>query len=124
MHKLYELKEKLIKELEGYAENGKYSKEDVEAIKYMASAVDHLCNIIDDVDGMEYSGMTYSDGSMPGYGRSYARGRRGNVRRDAMGRYSRSGDVVSQLESIMENAPDERTKHEMRKFIDKMESIM
>lgn len=30
--KLYELKEKLIKELEEYAQNGKYSKEDVETI--------------------------------------------------------------------------------------------
>ena len=44
--KLYELKEKLLKELEEYAQNGKYSKEDVETIKYMASAVDHICNIV------------------------------------------------------------------------------
>ena len=32
MHKLYELKEKLMRELEDYSENGKFSKEDVEAI--------------------------------------------------------------------------------------------
>ena len=32
MHKLYELKEKLMKELEDYADNGKFSKDDVEAI--------------------------------------------------------------------------------------------
>lgn len=137
MHKLYDLKEKLIKELEGYADNGKYSKEDVEAIKYMASAVDHLCNIVEEMDD-EYSNAYYGGrggnrSGMPGGSyesyRSYARGRRGNVRRDAMGRYSSEGnysraDVMSQLEDLMEQAPDERTRQEMQKFLTKMESMM
>ncbi len=35
MHRLYDLKEILIKELEDYAENGKFSKDDVESIKYI-----------------------------------------------------------------------------------------
>ena len=54
MNELYELKEKLMRELEDYSKNGKFSKEDVEIIKYMASAVDHLCNIVEREDG-EYS---------------------------------------------------------------------
>lgn len=138
MHKLHELKEKLIKELEGYAENGKYSKEDVEAIKYMASAVDHLCNIVEDMDDEEYSGrMYYDDGmgmggrSMRSYRRdgSYARGRGRNAKRDAMGRYASAdgysrGDVIAQLEDIMAQAPDDRTRREMQTFITKMEGMM
>ena len=76
MHKLYELKEKLLDELEAYAENGKYSKEDVESIKYMASAVDHLCNIMEEMDGGEYSG---SDGGSY-RGGSYRGGRGGSYR--------------------------------------------
>ena len=128
MHKLYELKENLIKELEGYAKSGKYSKEDIEVIKYMASAVDHLCNIIDGDE--EYSGNMMYDGSMRSYygpimpgTTSYARGRGRNAKRDAMGRYS-SGDIIDQLEDLMKEAPDERTRQEMQKFITKMESMM
>lgn len=51
---------------------------------------------------------------------SYARGRRGNVRRDSMGRYSRSGDFTEELEMLMEKAPDERTKEEIRKLMERM----
>lgn len=54
MEQLYELKEKLLKELSEYSENGKFSKEDAEAIKYLASAVDHICNIVER-DEEEYS---------------------------------------------------------------------
>ena len=61
MHKLYELKEKLMRELEDYADNGKFSKEDVEAIKYTASAIDHICNIVDGEEG------EYSEGKCQGY---------------------------------------------------------
>ena len=78
MHKLYELKDKLIDELEAYADNGKYSKEDVEAIKYMASAVDHLCNIMEEADE-KYSGDMMMDGV-----RSYARGEADAVMQDGV----------------------------------------
>ena len=116
MHKLYELKDKLMDELEGYADNSKYSKEDVEAIKYMASAVDHLCNIMEDED---YS-MAYDYGR--GH-RSYAR------KRDSMGRYSREGysmamdDLTSELKGLMKEAPDEKTRHEFQRFIDKIQTM-
>jgi hypothetical protein len=119
MHKLYELKEKLMRELEDYSENGKFSKEDVEAIKYITSAIDHICNIVEDSEGEEYSmamnpndmgrGRTYGMG-----GRSYARGRR----RDSMGRYSRnsgySNEFRADLEELIESAPNEHVKNKMR----------
>lgn len=119
MHKLYDLKEKLIDELEDYSENGKYSKEDVEAIKYMASAVDHICNICKEAEEDDgYNGRMYSDGmggSYKGYareGRGYsreggysnARGRM-NARRDSRGRYSGAdGDVEDIKRDVMELA--------------------
>lgn len=123
MHKLYDLKEKLIGELEDYSENGKYSKEDVEAIKYMASAVDHICNICNDVEEDEYSmrgGMSYNDGisNRGGYSRrsysrndgsSYARGR--YAQRDSRGRYSGAdGDV-------------EDIKRDVQKLMEKVEKM-
>ena len=57
------------------------------------------------------------------YGGSYRRGR------DSMGRYtSRRGysyddGMIEELRSLMESAPDERTKSEFRQFIAKMEKM-
>lgn len=133
MHKLYELKDKLIQELEDYADNGKFSKDDVEAIKYTASAIDHICNIVEDEE--EYSMAYEGDGNMMG-GRSYARGtysrargRGRNARRDSMGRYSRRGysmaddSMVTELRELMKDAPDEHIRQEFQKFIDKVERM-
>lgn len=123
MHKLEELKDKLIEELEAYSENGKYSKDDVEAIKYMASAVDHICNIMDEDDysnamyGRRYPANSYRDG--------YSRARR----RDSMGRYSRRGysmadeSMIAELRDLMQDAPDENIKREFEKFIKKVEAM-
>jgi hypothetical protein len=136
MHDLHELKEKLLKELEEYGGNAKFSKEDVETIKYMASAIDHICNI---AEGEEegYSGRypywmggAYADGnggnmggtSNRSYRGSYARGRsyrRGYSREG----YSRDGGMVEELRDLMEEAPDERTKQEFQRFIDKIERM-
>lgn len=133
MHKLYELKEKLMKELEDYAENGKFSEKDVESIKYITSSIDHICNIMEDSD--EYSGATYNDGmSMRGGsyarggGSSYARGRGRNAKRDSMGRYSSrySGDnsmIITELRELMEDAPDEKVRMEIENLVNKMERM-
>lgn len=58
------------------------------------------------------------------YNGSYA-GRR-YARRDSMGRYSRDGysgneELISELRELMNEAPDERTRKEFEKFIQKME---
>lgn len=140
MHKLYELKDKLMKELEEYADNGKFSKDDVEAIKYTASAIDHICNVVEREDE-EYSNMypyayeggsgSYARGGNRGGGRSgsYARGRM-NARRDSMGRYSREGgysrageDIAEQLRDMMSDAPDERIRMEIEKLANKVEKM-
>lgn len=146
MHKLYELKEKLMKELEDYSQNGKFSKEDVEAIKYITSSIDHICNIVADADeeySMAMGGGSY-DGGMRGssynYGSrsytrggkrdgsyAYARGRGRNAKRDSMGRYSSergySGaeeDFRMEIENLIEDAPNERVKQKMRELMQEM----
>lgn len=149
MHELYELKEKLMKELGEYAQNGKYSKEDVETIKYMASAVDHICNIVERADEEEYSqrgGYAYDNGNMGGnrggsyrggqggdrYSRNYgggnsnARGRGANARRDSMGRYSRTGnpdEMIDQLEELMQDAPNEQIKQQIQQLVQQIEQM-
>ena len=138
MHeKLYELKDKLMKELGEYSQNGKYSKEDVETIKYMASAIDHMCNIIEKAEEEEYSqrggGYAYDNGNMGGsyrgggyrYSRnSYARGRGQNARRDSMGRYSNAdGDFEEQLEQLMRNAPNDQIRQQVQNLMRQVEQM-
>lgn len=141
MHKLYELKDKLINELEDYSENGKFSKEDVEVIKYAASAVDHICNIIDGEEG-EYSeamdggmmgGGTIMGGRGGNYdarGRSYARGNRGGrggrTGRNQYGSYAYSRaaeDISDDLKQLAEDAPDERTRRMVTELAEKLKKM-
>lgn len=147
--KLYELKEKLMKELGAYAENGKFSKEDAEAIKYIASSIDHICNIVERMEDEEYSQTgggrgrySYNGGDMMysreggnrgggGYSRnygggSYARGRGSNARRDSMGRYSRTGDpgeMVDQLNELMQDAPNEQIRKQIGQLVQQLEQM-
>ena len=127
MHKLYELKEKLMRELEDYSENGKFSKDDVEAIKYITSAIDHICNIMEDSDEYSERGGSYAyeqggGNRSSGYSRNYAYAR--GSRRDSMGRYSRDGskeEMVAQLRDMMHNAPDERTRMRIEELVREFE---
>jgi len=76
---------------------------------------------------------SYRDGVSYDGGSSYARGRGRNAMRDSMGRYSsrgysrddggysNHGDMVSELRDLMHNAPDDRTRQEMQRLIDRME---
>lgn len=59
-----------------------------------------------------------------GGGNSGARGRGRNARRDSMGRYSRDNDeMIMELRELMEDAPDEETRMEFQKFIQKVEKM-
>ena len=71
-----------------------------------------------------YSGNYYGGRYYPHGSYSYA-GRR-NARRDSMGRYSRGysrGDeeMVDQVRELMEKAPDEQTRRDFQKILDRME---
>lgn len=124
-----------MRELEDYSENGKFSKEDVEAIKYITSAIDHICNIIENEDEYSNAGImgsgpySYADNGRGGNrggrsNRSYARDRGRNARRDSMGRYSSEGDYSYDfkvdLEELMQDAPNERVKMKLREIMQEM----
>ena len=128
MHKLHELKEKLMDELESFADMKSLSRENVETIKYAASAIDHICNIMEDMD------EGYSDAMgrhYPMEGTSYARGRGYRGRRGAnqygsyaMDRYSRTSDgLIMELKDLMKDAPDERTRQEMHNLVQRLEQM-
>ena len=124
MHKLYELKDTLCKQLEDYADK-EVSAGMLDVVDKLSHTIKNLDKIIEKYEDDEYSndmygyrGRTYGNS----YGNaSYARGR--NARRDSMGRYSRDGyssDMMADLRELMEQAPDEKTRMEFQQFIRKM----
>ena len=141
MNELYELKEKLCRELK------KYSSEDVttnslEVVDKLSHAIKNLDKIIEKYE--EEEGGSYGYNSYePNYNRSnrssyrgsynnggsYARGRGRNAKRDSMGRYSsndgysRNGDIASELRELMMDAPDEQTRMEYQRVISKLEQM-
>ena len=65
----------------------------------------------------------YSGENREGYsGRENREGYSGRYSRENRNRYSRKGDTTDQLYQMMEEAPDEMTRKEIRKLIDKLEN--
>lgn len=143
MHELYELKEKLCRELEEYGKKD-LSAGGLEVVDKLAHTVKNLDKIIENYEESEYSGnMGNMGGSYARGGRdyrggsyrydggmSYARGRGRNARRDSMGRYSSergysrdAQDMADQLRDLMEDAPDETVRRDIERLVKKVEQM-
>jgi len=126
MHEIYELKERLLKELEEYGRKGDLSTGSLDVVDKLAHTVKNLCKILEEDEGYSNGMRNYADGRMYNDGRSYARGR--NARRDSMGRYSRneysydSEGMVDQLRDLMDDAPD-HVKSDIQRLINKVEKM-
>lgn len=125
MKELYELKEKLCNELKNYSKK-EMSSVSLEVIDKLAHTIKNLDRIIENYGNDGYSGnYGHMNGSYENRrDMSYARGR------DSRGRYmTRDNDysnddrMVSELRMMMDDAPDERTKQEFKRFISKIESM-
>lgn len=147
MHELYELKEMLCKELEEYGKKGELTTGSLDVVDKLAHTIKNLQKIIEKYEEDEYSGRSYArggsyarryaydDGGMMGgsynYGGSYAdnRGRGSQANRDSRGRYSsergysRDENMIMELQELMQEAPDDRTRMEFEKFIRKIEQM-
>ena len=131
MKELYELKDMLLDKLKEYSKKGDLTSSSLDVVDKLSHATKNICKIIEDAESESENGYSranpyYDDRS---YG-SYARGGRGgNARRDSMGRYSRdgysrdSGELMRELHELMEDAPDEKTRQEFQRFIQKMEQM-
>ena len=116
MHKMYELRDMLMEELEKCTDKGELSAGSLDIVDKLT----HSIKSIDTILAMEDAGYSNDDYSYRGY--SYARGRR-NARRDSMGRYSRRGysrdnrELIDQLHDLEMSITDENTKRMIQKFI-------
>lgn len=88
------------------------------SMKSLATAVAMLEAEGDGYSGRYYSGRDYRDGYNGSYsGNSYGSGRE---RRNNYG-YSRTGSMHEHLRQMMDEAPDEMTRMEIKKLMDKID---
>ena len=129
MHKLYELKETLCKELEEYAKSDQLDVASLDIIDKLSHAIKNIDKIINAEEMNGYSGYNGGYSNARGYsGRQYsmndgysnARGRGIGARRDSMGRYS-GADMSSELRRLMEEAPDDQTRAELGRMAQRYE---
>lgn len=109
MHKLYELRDNLIKELETYADKQTLDLPTLDQIDKLAHASKNLCKVIESCEEEDgYSGGYPMGGRMmPHFGYS---GRH----RDSRGRYSRATDGFHmELQNLIDNAPNEQTRQKL-----------
>lgn len=147
MHKLIEYICDELEELERKADkDGKLSMAEIQYADTLAHTKKNLLKADELWEESEYSmdggsyegrGNSYARGgqSRNSYrysnegGRSYARGRGRNARRDSMGRYSSEGysmagdEMINELRELMQDAPDEQTRMEFQRFISKIEKM-
>lgn len=146
MHALYKLKDTLCKELEEYADRSQLDKNSLEVVDTLAHALKNIDKVIEykEMDNYSeamsregYSRGTIEDGMghyhWPQYTRyserrSMDNGPRVSNRsyRGGSYRYSRDysgNDMVEQLRDMMEEAPDEKTRKEIERLVQKMESM-
>ena len=132
MNELYELKEKLCRELKKY-NNEEVTTNSLDVIDKLSHAIKNMDKIIEKYEEDEGSSYGYNYNSYNRGGRSYnngsySRGRGRNAKRDAMGRYSsegysRHGDVAEQLREMMMDAPNEEIRRDYERVISRIESM-
>ena len=144
MHEIKNLKEKLCRELEEYSSKGRLDEETLRIIDTIAHTIKNLNKIIEQAEMSEYSEGphfrgTYSMANNNNYsnGYNYANNNNSNgysnnwrMMPDFNGsysganRYSMSNSVImDKLQQLLNDAPDEKTRREIQKFMNHMEQI-
>ena len=113
MKELYELKDRLVDQLKDYGKRD-LTGSTLETVDKLAHATKNLCKVIEDMDEGNSNGYYSRTGHIYD-GRSF----RNSYRRDSMGRYSRDG-FADKLRELMDEAPDDKTRMEIQRFVDKM----
>jgi hypothetical protein len=130
MHDIYKLKDMLTDELEEYGRKGELSAGSLEIIDKLSHALKSVTTILamEDSEQSNWGYPPYSREQNRGSNRGNSYTGRSNARRDSMGRYSReySGavdDMIDQLRTMMDEAPDQSTRAEIQRLVTKMEKM-
>ena len=139
MHAIYELKEMLCNELEEVGKKGELTAGSLDTVDKLAHAIKNINKIIESYEEEGYSGRdgSYERGGNRGgsyeggsFARGNGRGRGSNARRDSMGRYSGergysrdAEDMIARLEDMLQEAPNDRVRQDMRNLVNSMRSM-
>lgn len=130
MHKLYDLKDQLVEELEKYGEKSDIPKSEIPYIDTLAHACKNICKIIEACEEEEeYSSRSMrgmprrmSRRSDPMYDSSYDDGMSG--RRDNRGRFmtaergrAYSSGTEAEVKRLMDEAEDDRTRRALQQAL-------
>ena len=98
--------------------NGGMNDGDLDTMEKLTHTLASVKKIMAFMEDDGYSGYYPMDGSYRTmYRGSYARG----PRRDSMGRYSRK-DLADKMRELMHDAPDDRTRQEIQRMVEKLEA--
>lgn len=133
MEYMYELKDKLCKELDEIARKPEMGAGDLEIIHKLTDTIKNLDKIemLEDGGGYSQAGDWEIEGRAYNRGNSYAR-----RKRDSMGRYSREGRggrggysrhdakeaMMEQMEMLMDQAGSEREREAIRRCMGQLEN--
>lgn len=114
MHEIYELRDKLCKELKKYGSE-EVTNNNLPVIDSLSHAIKNIDKIIDKYEEEEYNKPN----------RYYGRGRGRDAKRDSMGRYASDGHshIVHKLREMMTDAPNDEIRREYEKIISHYESM-
>jgi len=118
------LSEKIADKTRRIKSNG-MSDGDLDTIDKLTHSLASVKKILAFMEDDGYSG-NYPTDYRGVYRGSYARGRM-NARRDSMGRYSGEhgysrNDLADRMRDLMRDAPDDRTRQDIQRLVEKMES--
>lgn len=117
----HELKKMLCKELDEMVDKGIIRDErDLEIIDKLTHSIKSVETIIAMNEAYGHDESGYHNPNIH-YGRSNLADRSGAPRRDSMGRYSRHGDMIAELNELMDRAKDDHTRAKFQRFIDDLE---
>ena len=109
--------------------NGGMSDGDLETIDKLTHSLASVKKIMAFMEGEDdYSGYYPMGGSYrESYRGSYGRGGSYAQKRDSMGRYSRErgysrNDLADKMRDLMHDAPDDRTRQEIQRMVEKLEN--
>lgn len=132
MEYMYELKDKLCKELDEIARKGELGAGDLEIVHKLTDTIKNL----DKIEMLEDGGYSQA-GDWEIEGRAYNRGNSyARRKRDSMGRYSRDGRMMrggysrhdakeammEQMEMLMDQAGSEREREAIRRCMGQLEN--
>lgn len=130
MHRIYELKDEVIREIAKHGEKDKKDFNDYQMLDVLAHLGKNLCKIIEacEEEEEEYSegsyggrvnfrGNTSMAGNRGGMGTSMARGRGRYAKRDAMGRYSSADNFRMDFEHMLNEAPNEMVRQKLMEIM-------